>query len=739
MISLYWEREINAQNGSACERPKSGEKGGDHMDDIQELRPYMADYLQRLGVDTTKAKRGNTICPVCGGGRNTGCFHLYDGNGKVNCFSCGFNGDIVDLYKAINGVDTTEAIKALKREYNIADGKSNMINSSAITTKKTATAKATSADLKEEKPVKTYLESYDEWHNNLQSAEYQKVRYWEDERGLNDNTIEKFNLGYDIASGRAIIPVSPSYYKARLIGDKDNRGNNVKYMNPGGVQVEFLNIAFLMQKERPVFIVEGEVDAISICQAGGLAVALSSADNAVKFVERAKDYLQDIEYPLIIAFDNDGESKTAEAVEKHSREMQAKLHGYGVPFIVDNSFFIGCKDANEALKKDYFIFAAEVQRVEETAKGVYEAARRQALEDYQKRAQIVHRIDSLFEYQQGECSKPLPTGFDTLDSLLDGGLYPGGMYSIGAGTGAGKTAFVLQVADYMAKCGRDVLYISLELPDVEIISRSCSRLSYENAQNVNQASISRAFMRGQYVNAEAEETAYTTIAGYSANIAPHFYIAAPDDIRDFHRDTIKSIVCEHKRITGVAPVVFVDYVQILQGAPGEERLSDKQKTDRDIIALKTLAKQLKTPVVVVSSINRTNYGDDKEQGLDSFKESGIIEYTSDVAIILQKTKEKDSEDGKPITELEQAREKHIPKKINVKILKNRYGSRGVVRMFFMPMFGYYTTSEIYDRPTAYKLSQDEKTLRCIALDPTEEQPKKDKKPQPKQRQQGFAL
>ncbi|MCL2355466.1 MAG: DnaB helicase C-terminal domain-containing protein, partial [Oscillospiraceae bacterium] len=65
----------------------------------------------------------------------------------------------------------------------------------------------------------------------------------------------------------------------------------------------------------------------------------------------------------------------------------------------------------------------------------------------------------------------IPTGFKNLDDALDGGLREG-LYVLGAVPSLGKTTFALQIADYIAKQGRDVLIYSLEMTKIRLTARS---------------------------------------------------------------------------------------------------------------------------------------------------------------------------------------------------------------------------------------------------------------------------
>ena len=80
-------------------------------------RRYTDDYLRRRGVDVDAARTKNTVCPVCGNGSRTGCFHYYQDSFRVKCFSCGFAGDLFDLIAQERGLDNAGAIQAAKAMY----------------------------------------------------------------------------------------------------------------------------------------------------------------------------------------------------------------------------------------------------------------------------------------------------------------------------------------------------------------------------------------------------------------------------------------------------------------------------------------------------------------------------------------------------------------------------------------------------------------------------------------------
>ena len=121
------------------------------------------------------------------------------------------------------------------------------------------------------------------------------------------------------------------------------------------------------------------------------------------------------------------------------------------------------------------------------------------------------------------------------------------------------------------------------------------------------------------------EEALNTYSTYAQNI---FIEEAIDRITT---EQIKAKVEEHYKARKKAPVVIVDYLQIIKGA--NERGTDKQNTDAAILDLKHISRDYNTPVIVISSFNRDNY--DNTANMAAFKESGGIEYSADTLIGIQ--------------------------------------------------------------------------------------------------------
>lgn len=295
-------------------------------------------------------------------------------------------------------------------------------------------------------------------------------------------------------------------------------------------------------------------------------------------------------------------------------------------------------------------------------------------------------VDFLNGVTESASTPPISTGFRSLDEELGGGLYEG-LYTIGAVTSLGKTTLILQICDQIARSGKDVLIFSLEMARTELMAKSISRhtLQYVKSNNlfISNAKTARGITDGaRYKHySDAEKDIINKATAEYSTYTDHIYIY--EGIGNIGVAEIRKAVDLHKSNTGEAPVVVVDYLQIL--APPDYRMTDKQATDRNIVEMKRISRDYKIPVIGISSYNRENYrkGSDSNGAvtLEAFKESGALEYTSDVAIGLQFYGAGDKD-----FDLTEAK-KEDPRKIELVILKNRNGkSWGKVPFTYYPLF-----------------------------------------------------
>ena len=236
--------------------------------------------------------------------------------------------------------------------------------------------------------------------------------------------------------------------------------------------------------------------------------------------------------------------------------------------------------------------------------------------------------------QAAGATPPISTGFNNLDKALDGGLHPG-LIIIGAISSLGKTTFILNITERMAANGQDVLFISLEMSRFELIAKMVSRNTAEycikNKLPLNLAKtnlgISDFNRYGNYSQAEMEiiQKCFKNFQPAAGNIF------IKEGIGNIGTAEIRAFIERHKRTTGRTPVLIVDYVQILAAA--DARSTDKQNTDKNVVELKRISRDYNTPVIAISSFNRENYN--APINMTAYKESGAIEYGSDVLLGLQ--------------------------------------------------------------------------------------------------------
>ena len=639
----------------------------------EELKPKLRDYVESI---TEKSKGANMyICPLCGSGKgknHTGAFSIDPKEPtRWKCFSCEKGGDIFDLIGEVEHI--AEPLNQLKKAgeiygIEVQGGNQNQPKNKQYTHMDIHTDIYTHTDTEKEQEDKTAY--FRECQSHLEETTYPQ------ERGLSKETAIRFNLGYDphfkVKGGQEIkaliIPTGRYSYVARNttpIGDRyRKRGHAIP-----------LNTKALKTATKPIFITEGEIDALSIMEVGGEAIGLGSTSNIDLFIN---NYLKENPpaQPLVLALDNDEKGKEATA------KLEEKLTDLGVKYYTLNPAG-EYKDANEALTKDRDAFTQAVAQAERIEEEALEAER----EEYLKTSSYSHLQEFMDKIAESVNTPATPTGFTNLDKALDGGLYEG-LYVLGAITSLGKTTLALQIADQIADSGRDVLIFSLEQSRAELMSKSISRLTLldvlDNGGEIANAKTNRGITAGarwKYYNEKEIALIKRAVASYG-EYAKHIFIH--EGMGNIGIEEVRETVRKHQHFTGQAPVVIVDYVQIL--APYNVRATDKQNTDKAVLELKRISRDYKIPVIGISSFNRASYKEKVD--LEAFKESGSLEYGSDVLIGLQLKgagkKDFDSTEAK----------RRDPREVELVILKNRNGKTGaVIELDYHPFFNYFEESK----------------------------------------------
>ena len=309
--------------------------------------------------------------------------------------------------------------------------------------------------------------------------------------------------------------------------------------------------------------------------------------------------------------------------------------------------------------------------------------------------------DFLSELDEAREGRAIPTGFAGLDELLDGGLYPG-LYFLGAISSLGKTTLALQIADNIAKSGHGVMIFSLEMSRSELMAKTLSRESLLRDiaihKTTTNALTTRGVLRASFHGSEKRERligeAIESYRDWGRNLT---IVEGVGDIGIYAgkpsiKETLEAYRLEHD---GKLPVVVIDYLQII--APVEMKATDKQNIDRNVTWLKRLSRTYQIPVIGISSFNRENYT--APVNMSAFKESGAIEYSSDVLIGLQIAgidkasgeSDKDYKErfAKTLENVAAAKAKGEEIGVEAKILKHRNGRTGTVTFSFNPRYNFF--------------------------------------------------
>lgn len=620
----------------------------------EHIKTLLPNYLQELGINDLK-KNFNCLNPSH---EDKHPSMSYNPNAnKVKCFGCGVSWDIYDLYAVlednapIDGTtveyDFSKILSELGQRYNVQGVPSYQPTPQS---KKKNSKKALIA-----KTIENAQLHLDET-NYLQK------------RGISLDLAKKFKLGYisewkntDIyvddeakfnkmsSSKRLIIPTSDYSYTARYIGEDKNHN---RYMKVG--KAHLFNSRALSQDTKPIFLVEGEFDALSILEASDKVEAIglgsvSDQDIFINLLKKVKQHNSNYDPEFFIAMDNDNAGELA------NHQLEKKLQGLGFDnvHIVTKSLLGSYKDANEALVKDR---ARLQKRLENVLK-----------DPDQYLINLLKRIQENMTQQRF-----IPTGFDNLDRVLDGGLYPQ-LYIIGAVSSLGKTTFTLQIADNIAKQKRPVFFFSLETSRDTLTEKIISRHTFEQATlecDYKLAQNARSIDNGYFFESDEggikHKKVFDSVMRAFDSFANYYqYLKINNGItnRPSAQDIYNKVARYCTKNPDIEPVVIVDYLQILK--PLEKGLTDKEAVTASVAKLNELTEEFHAPVILISSFNRQSY--DKEVAFASFKESGEIEYYSDVLLGLQYQKDKTPD----FTTVE---DPLTPREVELVILKNRNGA-----------------------------------------------------------------
>jgi replicative DNA helicase len=277
-------------------------------------------------------------------------------------------------------------------------------------------------------------------------------------------------------------------------------------------------------------------------------------------------------------------------------------------------------------------------------------------------AKVIERVDQLYSQDNQKDITGLPTGFIDLDKQTSG-LQPGELIIIAARPSMGKTAFAVNIAENVAlDTGLPVAIFSMEMGGEQLAMRMIGSVG-----RINQQDLRCGKMRD-------EDWSKITVALGKLHAAPIFIDETPGlNVMDI-RTRARRIYRENAGLG----LIVIDYLQLMGST--ERRQNDNRATEVAEItrALKSLARELRVPIITLSQLNRSlEKRDDKRPMMSDLRESGAIEQDADLILFIHREEyyTKDAMDKG---------------KAEIIIGKHRNGPTGTIQMTFQ---GEYTRFE----------------------------------------------
>ena len=321
---------------------------------------------------------------------------------------------------------------------------------------------------------------------------------------------------------------------------------------------------------------------------------------------------------------------------------------------------------NDSISNSCYAGKESLQEIlENTEKSVFDLIQNRNTGDYVPIKQVV--MNALERIEKASKNKGtvtgIPTGFIDLDYKLSG-LQPSDLILVAARPSMGKTAFVLNIAQYVAfKKNKGVAIFSLEMSKEQLVNRLFSLESQVDAQ---------ALRTGNLKDSDWEKLiAGAGVIGNSKLII--------DDTPGISISELRS-KCRKYKLESDLKLIIIDYLQLMSGS-GRSSDSRQQGISDISRSLKALARELSVPVIALSQLSRAvEQRPDHRPMLSDLRESGAIEQDADVVMFIYRDDyyNHDSEE-KGISE--------------IIIAKQRNGPIGTVKLAWLPQYTKFANLE----------------------------------------------
>lgn len=250
----------------------------------------------------------------------------------------------------------------------------------------------------------------------------------------------------------------------------------------------------------------------------------------------------------------------------------------------------------------------------------------------------------------------IPTGFADLDYKTSG-MQPSDLVLLAARPSMGKTAFVLNLVDYVTvRRGLPCMVFSLEMSKEQLVNRMLSMESNVDTQKLRTGSLT-------------DEDWDAVVEGIGVIGGSKLII---DDTPGISITELRS-KCRKMKLEYGLSMIIIDYLQLMSGSgrAGDNRQQEISEISR---SLKALAREMNAPVIALSQLSRAcESRQDHRPMLSDLRESGAIEQDADVVMFLYRDDyyNKDTE---------------RPNVAEVIIAKQRNGPIGTVELLWRPEY-----------------------------------------------------
>jgi len=570
-------------------------------------------YLAQKGFDYRKIGNQYALngCPVC---KDEKPNHFYiNDEGLWHCMKCGGKGNFYQLKKELGDIRENYGFK---KPYNNQYQKPVQ---PAIPVKPKVIAPKIVFDRAE----------IDKYFEKMYMENVPLVEYFIKQRGFSEKTIDKFKLGWD---GQCV--TIPIFEKGRIVNIRRRRSpineneKLPKYFSVTGTEVGMFNTDSIKADSKPVFITEGEMDAIALTNQDESVQVVSGTGGATSFKkEWAGKYFKG-KRRIYICYDSDqpgqdGAEKVAEILGPHRCRILELPQGV--------------KDINEFFIKGFKI--ADFNKLLGTAR----KPKAQSTEIIELISGVLGRIKEQMD-SGGDLFSGLNTGYAGIDAILQR-MRPGDLIILSGLTSMGKTFFAQNIIHKLARNGVSVMFFSLEMTPEQASERFIMIDSGINSDKFSGGILSLDSL--ELVEVENSITKLSSL--------PIYFYNGEGDINKDKLEEISKIAVDQFG----CQLIVVDHLHYFAESP-----DDTKQVSEIVRKAKVIARDNEIPLIMISHVRKLE-NEGKTPSISDLRNSSLIGQDADIVMMVHREKPDDQNDieaGKTV----------------VHILKNRHGKRGQV-------------------------------------------------------------